>query len=226
MWYSASVHGWKLKTCGTLDLDNSLSSEQCSFPSWQSKSESLQYDVLVLHPKIRWGSESPSRLKIGHLQLAEAIALVNTLPNFRVVESAIVGVDYNTKRKSVWGTGQIKSLVKLKHQNRVSAVMVNIEILTPMQQVRIQVIKVGFYYPSTTQRFTLTDTIGFLSELPIHLLAAFEATLGHVKQAVYHSEEIENPCKHKIILGMRRYHHSFASSCLSLFGYIIFIIAF
>lgn len=31
-----------------------------------------------------------------------------------------------------------------------------------------------------------TDTIGFLSDLPMHLIAAFEATLAHVKSAVSH----------------------------------------
>lgn len=34
------------------------------------------------------------------------------------------------------------------------------------------------------RKICLTDTIGFLSDLPIHLIDAFEATLAHVKKAV------------------------------------------
>ncbi|KIH51553.1 putative GTP-binding protein HflX [Ancylostoma duodenale] len=45
-----------------------------------------------------------------------------------------MGVDYNTKRKAVWGSGQIEALVRKKMQSRVTALMVNVDMLTPFQQ--------------------------------------------------------------------------------------------
>ncbi|KAK6029964.1 hypothetical protein OSTOST_03910, partial [Ostertagia ostertagi] len=92
---------------------------------------------MVVHPKVRWGSSSASSLKDPQRQLDEAVTLVNTLPGFRVVESTIVGVDYNTKRKRVWGRGQLEALVSKKQQSRVSALMVNVDMLSPIQQYEL-----------------------------------------------------------------------------------------
>ncbi|KAK6058630.1 putative GTP-binding protein HflX [Cooperia oncophora] len=39
-----------------------------------------------------------------------------------------MGVDYNTKRKRVWGTGQLEALARIKQQSRVTALMVNVDI--------------------------------------------------------------------------------------------------
>lgn len=92
------------------------------------------HHFLVVHPKVRWGSLSASPLKDPQRQLNEAVALVNTLPGFRVVQSTVLAVDYNTKRKTVWGSGQIETLVRMKQQLRVTALMVNIDMLSPLQQ--------------------------------------------------------------------------------------------
>ncbi|VDO69186.1 unnamed protein product [Heligmosomoides polygyrus] len=261
--------------------------------------------------KIRWGSSSASSLKDPQRQLDEAVTLVNTLPGFRVAESAVIGVDYNTKRRSVWGPGQIEKLVRMKQQSRVTALMVNVDMLTPLQQhelfsifqvpiydrynivlsifkhyaktpeahLQIQLAEIPYirnrlHYlnkyrsdPSalhtrleiqrvweecyqlgalntmlhvmtcclsytnagktslvkcltgasslepkdrlfatldTTRhlarlpsgrKVVFTDTIGFLSDLPMHLLAAFQATLSHVKLAdvIIHIRDISNP---------------------------------
>ncbi|KAK6758273.1 hypothetical protein RB195_015845 [Necator americanus] len=94
----------------------------------------IEHDFMVVHPKVRWGHSSPSRLKDPQRQLDEAVTLVNTLPGFRVVESIVMGVDYNTKRKAVWGKGQIETLVMKKTQSRVTALMVNVDMLAPNQQ--------------------------------------------------------------------------------------------
>lgn len=48
-----------------------------------------------------------------------------------------MGVDYNTKRKAVWGSGQIEALVRKKMHSRVTALMVNVDMLTPFQQVNV-----------------------------------------------------------------------------------------
>ncbi|KAE9414403.1 hypothetical protein Angca_006806, partial [Angiostrongylus cantonensis] len=84
--------------------------------------------------EVRWGASSASVLKDPQRQLSEAVALVNTLPGFRVVQSAVLGVKYNTKCKTVWGSGQIEALMRMKQQSRVTALMVNVDMLSPLQQ--------------------------------------------------------------------------------------------
>ncbi|VDM71253.1 unnamed protein product [Strongylus vulgaris] len=48
-----------------------------------------------------------------------------------------MGVDYNTKRKAVWGRGQIETLVRKKMQSRVTALMVNVDMLSPQELFKI-----------------------------------------------------------------------------------------
>uniref|UniRef100_A0AAF5CZX2 Hflx-type G domain-containing protein n=1 Tax=Strongyloides stercoralis TaxID=6248 RepID=A0AAF5CZX2_STRER len=89
----------------------------------------------VIHPKIRWGQyATPPNEKNDELQLSEAISLVKTIPGFSVSQSVIVGTDYTTKKKQIWGQGRIDSLLQLKSTCRVSAIMINVEYLTPLQQ--------------------------------------------------------------------------------------------
>jgi GTP-binding protein HflX len=92
------------------------------------------HNIFVIHPKIRWGSKSAPINTTPELQLEEAVTLVRTLPGFNVVTSAIVGTDYNTKKKLIWGAGRIEALLEHKHKNSVTAVMVNVDMLTPVQQ--------------------------------------------------------------------------------------------
>ncbi|VDM54891.1 unnamed protein product [Angiostrongylus costaricensis] len=285
---------------------------------WKCVKSVIAHDFLVVHPKVRWGASSASVLKDPQRQLNEAVALVNTLPGFRVVQtpsdvslslfrSAVLGVEYNTKRKTVWGSGQIEALMTIKQQSRVTALMVNVDMLSPLQQhelfdifrvpvydrynivlsifkhyaytleahLQIQLAEipyirvdefevlrlreqslrkklrhlveknverareetqgaamvavVGYTNAGKTslvkcltgavgllpedrlfatldttrhaarlpsgRKVVFADTIGFLSELPMHLLAAFHATLSHVKLAdvIIHIRDLSNP---------------------------------
>ncbi|KAL6744194.1 hypothetical protein Aduo_017154 [Ancylostoma duodenale] len=118
-------------------INEAFSDDQTLPEHWglRAAREMSAHDFMVVHPKVRWGPSSASRLKDPQRQLDEAVTLVNTLPGFRVVESVVMGVDYNTKRKAVWGSGQIEALVRKKMQARVTALMVNVDMLTPFQQV-------------------------------------------------------------------------------------------
>ncbi|PAV70740.1 hypothetical protein WR25_05373 [Diploscapter pachys] len=100
----------------------------------QTTSHDSGHNVLVIHPKIRWGKFSPSKLKDPQRQLDEAVTLVKTLPRFRVVQSEMIAVDYHTKKKTIWGRGNVQNIRKMAVENRATAVMVNIDSLTPMQQ--------------------------------------------------------------------------------------------
>ncbi|RCN27477.1 putative GTP-binding protein HflX [Ancylostoma caninum] len=300
-------------------INEAFSDDQTLPEHWglRAAREMSAHDFMVVHPKVRWGPSSASRLKDPQRQLDEAVTLVNTLPGFRVVESVVMGVDYNTKRKAVWGSGQIEALVRKKMQSRVTALMVNVDMLTPFQQhelfrifhvpiydrynivlsifkhyaktqearLQIQLAEIPYirnrlHYlnkyrsdPSTLhverqmeranvdefevlrlreqslrkklqqvieknvgkaseetkdaamvavvglvshvgvlchicmtcfpfppqlpsgRRVVFTDTIGFLSDLPMHLLAAFQATLSHVNLAdvIVHIRDMSNP---------------------------------
>ena len=46
----------------------------------------------------------------------------------------MIAVDYHTKKKTIWGSGNVANIRKMAVENRATAVMVNIDSLTPMQQ--------------------------------------------------------------------------------------------
>lgn len=49
--------------------------------------------------------------------------------------SVVVGTDYNTKKSRVWGEGRLEKLARMKEQLRVDALMLDVDMLTPLQQV-------------------------------------------------------------------------------------------
>lgn len=51
----------------------------------QQKGKKLAENVLIVHPKIRWGQESTPKDTTSELQLEEAITLCRTIPCFNVV---------------------------------------------------------------------------------------------------------------------------------------------
>uniref|UniRef100_A0A7I4YVK6 Hflx-type G domain-containing protein n=1 Tax=Haemonchus contortus TaxID=6289 RepID=A0A7I4YVK6_HAECO len=134
-WFCAQSNGSVEERYAAL-LNGTLLTDETVPEHWTKPSSGVttSHDFMVVHPKVRWGSSSASILKDPQRQLEEAVTLVNTLPGFRVVESAVMGVDYNTKRKGVWGTGQLEALVNMKAKSRVTALMVNVDMLSPIQQ--------------------------------------------------------------------------------------------
>lgn len=49
--------------------------------------------------------------------------------------TVIVGTDYNTDKTYIWGQGRLNMLLNLKQENNVTAVVINVDMLTPVQQV-------------------------------------------------------------------------------------------
>lgn len=49
--------------------------------------------------------------------------------------SVIVGTDYNTNKKRIWGEGRVQKLVEAKELYRATALMINVDMLSPVQQV-------------------------------------------------------------------------------------------
>ncbi|CAJ0582220.1 unnamed protein product, partial [Mesorhabditis spiculigera] len=94
----------------------------------------LDISFSVVHPHIRWGKNSASKWTTPELQLEEAISLVETLPTMNVAASKIVGTDYSTQRRVLWGAGRLEELLRIKKQVSASALMVNVDQLQPAQQ--------------------------------------------------------------------------------------------
>lgn len=106
--------------------------------------------MLVVHPKIRWGPNAKPDEDV-ELRLEEACALVKTLPGFTVTRfilsifiknanprfsTMIIGTDYSVRKKMIWGKGRVDALKEHQVQSNATAVMINVDILSPLQQVR------------------------------------------------------------------------------------------
>uniref|UniRef100_A0A1I7UN68 Hflx-type G domain-containing protein n=1 Tax=Caenorhabditis tropicalis TaxID=1561998 RepID=A0A1I7UN68_9PELO len=165
-----------------------------------SKFANDRWSVLVVHPKVRWGSGSASVLKQADRQLEEAVALVNNLPNMIAVDSLIMPVDYNTKRKSVWASGNLEKLIARRETARATALMVNVDVLSPSQQeelFRIFEVPVFDRYNivlSTFKEFARTDEARIqiaLAEIPYikHRIHALASKRLHSRPEVLHIEQ-------------------------------------
>ena len=105
--------------------------------------------ILIAHPKIRWGRNADFN-ENEELKLEEASALVHTLPGFSVARFAefdfvfnllsycsctIIGADYTVRKKLIWGIGRLENLKREQQRVGATAILVNIDILSPTQQV-------------------------------------------------------------------------------------------
>uniref|UniRef100_A0A914DBS3 Hflx-type G domain-containing protein n=1 Tax=Acrobeloides nanus TaxID=290746 RepID=A0A914DBS3_9BILA len=97
----------------------------------------VKENILVVYPKIRWGKNSIPKNTTHELQLEEAVALVKTLPGFNVVNTVMVGTDKSVRKKFIWNQGRLESLLELKSSMNVTAIFINVDMLSPDQQVKI-----------------------------------------------------------------------------------------
>ncbi|XP_048350256.1 putative GTP-binding protein 6 isoform X2 [Sphaerodactylus townsendi] len=85
--------------------------------------------VFVVHPAVKWGP-GKARLTTAELQLAEAVALINTIQDWTVVEKMILSTK-NADKLFIFGKGNLQLLTdKIKELPCVSAVFVNVERLS------------------------------------------------------------------------------------------------
>ncbi|NXT00013.1 Y3725 protein, partial [Jacana jacana] len=82
--------------------------------------------LAVVQPAVKWGPKK-SPLTTAELQIAEAVALVDTLPNWTVLDKIIIPTK-NPDKKLVFGKGNFQALTeKIKKLPRVTAVFLNLE---------------------------------------------------------------------------------------------------
>ncbi|KAL7078148.1 hypothetical protein ACQ4LE_002325 [Meloidogyne hapla] len=89
--------------------------------------------ILIVHPHVRWGSGSAPKNATPELQVEEAQTLCQTIPGFKVVSSIIVNTDYNVRSKLIWGSGRLDAIIRHRQQYNITALMINIDSLSPLQ---------------------------------------------------------------------------------------------
>lgn len=77
----------------------------------------VEQSVLVIQPYIKWGPKKSAT--DPDLQLQEAIALVNSLPNWSVEESLKVPLE-SLGKKALFGSGKLQELKDLVRKIRSS----------------------------------------------------------------------------------------------------------
>ncbi|XP_061634238.1 putative GTP-binding protein 6 isoform X2 [Phyllopteryx taeniolatus] len=96
-----------------------------------------QHRVFVVHPDVKWGSRK-QHLTTAELMMAEAVALVNTLDKWSVVDELILSTKTPEKKK-IFGKGNFQMLTeKIRRTAGVTAVLVNVERLSPLSERELE----------------------------------------------------------------------------------------
>ncbi|XP_020488561.1 putative GTP-binding protein 6 isoform X2 [Labrus bergylta] len=96
-----------------------------------------QQRVFIVHPDVKWGSRK-QHLTTAELMMAEAVGLVNTLDNWRVVDKIIMSTKTPEKKK-IFGKGNFQTLTeKIRQTAGVTAVFVNVERLSPLSERELE----------------------------------------------------------------------------------------
>ena len=95
------------------------------------------HKVFILQPYIKWGARK-KRNTTPELQLAEAVALVNTLPNWSVVGTKIIPL-LTLQKKQLVGSGTLNALKKeIASCSNVTAIFVSTNLLKFVQIAELQ----------------------------------------------------------------------------------------
>ncbi|XP_030332030.1 putative GTP-binding protein 6 isoform X1 [Strigops habroptila] len=93
--------------------------------------------VAVVHPAVKWGPKK-SALTTAELQIAEAVALVDTLQNWTVLDKIIIPTK-NPDKKFVFGKGNFQVLTeKIKKLPQVTAVFLNVERISSLAKKELE----------------------------------------------------------------------------------------
>ncbi|KAI6198388.1 putative GTP-binding protein 6 [Aphelenchoides fujianensis] len=134
---------------------------QSGLVEWTGRAE----NVLVVHPKIRWGPNANPAEDV-RLKLEEACALVKTLPGFSIANCMVIGTDYSVRKKTIWGLGRLDSLKEEQVKCGASSVMINVDILSPVQQAALNELLNVPVYDRTTPGRTKAKLQIALAEIP------------------------------------------------------------
>ncbi|XP_069492726.1 putative GTP-binding protein 6 [Ambystoma mexicanum] len=93
--------------------------------------------ILVVHPDVKWGPKK-QHLTTAQLQLAEAVALVDSLPDWTVLDKLILSTK-TPDSKLLFGKGNFQTLTeKIKGLSPLTAVFVNVERISALTSKELE----------------------------------------------------------------------------------------
>ncbi|KAM4629002.1 putative GTP-binding protein 6 [Polymixia lowei] len=93
--------------------------------------------IFIVHPDVKWGSRK-QYLTTAELMMAEAVGLVHTLENWRVVDKIILSTK-TPEKKRIFGKGNFQSLTeRIRQTPGITAVFVNVERLSPLSERELE----------------------------------------------------------------------------------------
>ncbi|XP_059198109.1 putative GTP-binding protein 6 [Centropristis striata] len=96
-----------------------------------------QHRVFIVHPDVKWGSRK-QHLTTAELMMAEAVGLVDTLDNWKVVDKIILSTK-TPEKKLIFGKGNFRYLTeKIRQTAGITAVFVNVERLSPLSERELE----------------------------------------------------------------------------------------
>lgn len=121
---------------------NDLEYESIVSSTLHVSNRQIEQQVFVIQPYVKWGPRKSST-KPEH-QLAEAEALIRSIPHWNVAKSVKIGLDSMEKR-SVFGSGQLDQLKATIHGTRntdskISAVFVSKGMLSRQQKLTLEMV--------------------------------------------------------------------------------------
>ncbi|KAM3717992.1 putative GTP-binding protein [Dirofilaria immitis] len=177
--------------------------------------------ILLIHPRLRRGrffDLNPTKAK---LQLEEAVALVNTLPKFKVIETTAISTDYSTKKNRLWGKGRLERIIALNEKICATALMIDVDILSPKQQAeltsifripvydRYNIVLLIFKMFAKTKEAKLQIQLAEIPYIRQRLLSMYEL---HANPSVFHLDTSEKSKAER--LEILRYREQHLRKCL------------
>ncbi|XP_053313488.1 putative GTP-binding protein 6 [Spea bombifrons] len=145
--------------------------------------------VFIVHPDVKWGPKK-HYATTADLQVAEAVALVHSLPNWTLVDKLIMSTK-SPDSKLIFGKGNFQVLTEIiKGLPQITAVFVNVERLSPLTEKeleeawrvkvfdRYKVVLNIFRYNARTREAKLQIA---LAELPL-LRSSLKNEMAHLDQ--------------------------------------------
>ncbi|XP_066996839.2 putative GTP-binding protein 6 isoform X1 [Anabrus simplex] len=104
---------------------------------------SVGHQLLVIQPYIKWGAGKKHNTT-PELQLAEAVALANSIPKWAVVDKMVISMK-SFEKKTFFGSGNYEMLKeKIRKDKSVTAVFISTQMLRGMQHRELET---GFGVP-------------------------------------------------------------------------------
>ena len=135
------------KSCSTLDVNTGYNDsdidkilteanyQQLIPNNWRPTA--MNREVLLVMPRQKWGNK---RMNVSYAQylMNETVALVNTLPDMRVVDTMMMST-LDVNRKQLFGSGNFQLLkAKVRSNPNISGVVFSLDMLNSVQMSQLE----------------------------------------------------------------------------------------